>query len=247
MSARARKTTGLAYAAMLAAALASCDGGGGGKDPEATGAKPDAAGPPPAPEADAGAGGAPGPDAEAPPVEEASQALRTAGRMRVEQIRRSLETITGGLRWEEDFGQGPTDMLRILGPTMGEPDYLLVTEENLEPSLIIAKFMQDASHRVCTRWLDRDAAADAGERTFVHHAEAWTSTAAADVDASLRGLMLRFFARYLPPDGSGDAAIADLRELFVNASSTATAGSEARDGWLAVCIALMTDPEFVVY
>ena len=47
----------------------------------------------------------PTPDA-APPVVVQSTLSRAPGRMTVDQLRRSIEIITGGLVWEEDFGDG---------------------------------------------------------------------------------------------------------------------------------------------
>ena len=230
------------------ALVAACDDGGSKASPPSgeggSGALDDAA-------AGGSSGGAPVPDQgviDHPDTGVVEQGLtRSAGRMQIEQIRRSIEVVTGGLTWTEDFGQGPSRMLDVLGPTMGEPDYLLVTEENLEPSLIVAKFMQDASHRVCTRWVAAEQEKAAAERTLVRHGAAFDSRDPADVTAALRGLELRFFARFLPDDGSQDAAVAPLKELFDTAAATSVPGREARDGWLAVCIALMTDPEFVVY
>lgn len=173
------------------------------------------------------------------------QALqRTVGRVTIEQLARSIPVITGGIRWIEDFGSGPVDMLEILGPTLGVPDYVLVTEENLEPTIIVAKFLQDASHRICTRWIEQDRGRPQGERTFVRHAD-WESLAEPDVNATLRALQFRFFSKHVPEDQ--DAPIADLRELFLTAANTSAPGNAARDGWLAVCIALMTDPELVLY
>ena len=67
---------------------------------------------------------------------------RQVHRMTVAQLARSIPVITGGIAWIEDFGEGPIDMLQILSSTLGAPDYLLVTEENLDPSLILAKFVQ---------------------------------------------------------------------------------------------------------
>lgn len=169
---------------------------------------------------------------------------RIPTRMTVEQLARSIPIITGGIAWVEDFGDGPIDLLTILAPTLGAPDYLLVTEENLEPSLIIAKFMQDAAGRVCTKWVARDLNAPVDERTLVTH-EDWKSTDGALVKANLRRLQLRFFTRWVAEDD--DAPIADLYELFVTASATAPTGSEAHDGWLGVCLAMMTDPAMLVY
>jgi hypothetical protein len=215
---------------------AGCDDGGNGATP----ATPDAAA---AGGAGGGAGGMGGGQPPHPDMGVAEQGLnRTVGRMTIEQLARSIPVVTGGLRWTEDFGQGPVDMLEVLAPTLGAPDYLLVTEENLEPSIIVAKFLQDASHRICVRWIAEDRQKPLAERTFVRH-EDWESLDPADVNTTLRALKLRFFARKV----EDDEQIRPLRELFQNASSTAAPGNGARDGWLAVCIALMTDPEFILY
>jgi hypothetical protein len=164
--------------------------------------------------------------------------------MSIEQIARSIPIVTNGIAWTEDFGGGPVDMLAVLAPTLGAPDYLLVTEENLEPSLIIAKFMQDASHRICTRWVERDKSLPSAERTLIAH-PVWGSLVESDVKTSLRALKLRFLSNYSAP--GNDTGIADLYGLFVAASAAAPKAYRADDGWLAVCLALMTDPEFVLY
>lgn len=169
---------------------------------------------------------------------------RSVHRMTVDQLAASLPVITHGLDWSEDFGAGPQDMLQALAATLGAPDYVLVVEENLEASLIIAKFMQDAANRVCAKWMVRDRELPEAERTLIAHAD-WDSLDEADVKHSLRKLELRFFSRWVADDD--DAAIADLYELFVAASSAAPAGKEADDGWLGVCMAMMTDPEMVLY
>jgi hypothetical protein len=178
-----------------------------------------------------------GPDSASPPG-------RAVHRMTIEQLARSIPVITGGIAWVEDFGQGPVDILAILSGTLGAPDYRLVVSENLEPSLVIAKFMQDASQRICAQWVTRDRALAAGQRTLTVHDD-WASTAEVDVKRSLRALELRFFARRVAD--SDDAPIADLYELFTESAAAAPAGKAADDGWLGVCIALMTDPEFVLY
>ena len=177
-------------------------------------------------------------------VVESEQVGRSVGRMTIDQLARSIPIITDGIRWTEDFGSGPVDMMTILAPTMGAPDYRNITVENLEPTLIIAKFMRDASNRICTEWVARDQERAVGERSLVRHA-VWDSLDEAEVKATIKALQFRFFARLIPDDD--DAPIAALYDLFRTASSTALEGHEAVDGWTAVCIALMTDPEFVLY
>lgn len=179
------------------------------------------------------------------PTEPAPEpAERQPTRMTVQQIARSIPVVTGGIEWIEDFGQGPVNILATLAATLGAPDYKLRTEENMEPSLIIAKFMQDAAGRICVRWVDKELTAPLAERTLIGH-DPRESLDPAQVKDNLRRLQLRFFSRYVAPDD--DDTIADLVELFDTASSGASAGKGAQDGWLAVCLALMTDPEFVIY
>jgi hypothetical protein len=81
---------------------------------------------------------------------------RPSRRMSLKQLAQSIPTLTKGIRWTEDFGQGEVDLLNLLAPTFGAPDYLIVTEENLEPNLLIAKFMSDASKRICQKLVDRE-------------------------------------------------------------------------------------------
>lgn len=234
--------------ALLALLTSACGDSGGGARAGSGDAAPgrtDAAAPgPPDASQTPDAGPAPHPDLGLA----ATPLVRTPGRMRIDQIRRSLEVITGGLTWTEDFGQGETRMLDALGATLGEPDYLLVTEENLEPSLIVAKFMQDAAHRVCTRWVPAELARRPEERTLIRHDGPADSLEPAQVRSALRTLLLRFFARAVPEArAADDETIGALYELFNNAASTAAEGRAAQDGWLAVCIGLMTDPEFTIY
>lgn len=188
-----------------------------------------------------GMGGEGGAGGEQPPVAGLDRAV---GRMTIEQLARSIPIVTDGLSWTEDFGQGPVNMLDVLAPTLGSPDYLRVTEENLEPTLIIAKFLQDASQRICLRWVERDGNQPVDARSLVTH-EDWASTDEALVRENLRRLQLRFYARQI--EAADDPALDPLYQLFVDASSTAPPARAARDGWLAVCIAMMTDPEFVLY
>ncbi|MCB9544398.1 MAG: hypothetical protein H6706_00720 [Myxococcales bacterium] len=227
------------YVLALALGLFGCDdGGGGGGSPAPTpdmgglGGEGGGAG-----GEGGGAGGAGGGQVEQP-------LARSPGRMAIAQLARSIPVVTDGIRWTEDFGAGPTDMLEVLAPTLGAPDYLRVTQENLEPTLIVAKFVQDAAFRICGQWAQRDRAAAAGERSLVRDGD-WDSLDEAHAKANLRALQLRFYARQVADDD--DAPIADLYELFENASSTAPAGRGALDGWTAVCIAMMTDPEFILY
>lgn len=60
------------------------------------------------------------------------------------QLRRSVDAALG-TKWTEDG----VDLLYALGPTLGDPDYEEITEENLDPSPLYVKFMEDLSNAVC--------------------------------------------------------------------------------------------------
>jgi len=186
-------------------------------------------------------------DVTGPDVDEGPPA-RQHRRMTIDQIRSSVATVTGGMVWTEVINGVSTDMLAALGPTMGAPDYLLVTEENLEPTLVVTKFMADMSKRLCPTWAVADRDKPLAERTFVSTQENWFSIAEPDVRANLRRLEARFFGRWLPEDGSGDAAVDDAYTMFVAAGEGAPDDpTRAFNGWMAVCIAYFTDPDFVAY
>ena len=209
-----------------------------------------------------GLGGGGGAEAGAePPVAPLPPPARAPRRLTVEQLTRAIPVLTGGVRWVEDFGQGPVDMLTFLAPTLGAPDYRGVTEELLEPTLLISKFVQDGAQRVCEAWVARDAAAPAAERSLVRHddaARAWGDLDPVAVRANISRLLLRFFAyeaRLELP--GGDPRVEALYALFDAVAQTAPAEAApaggagargpARDAWLATCLALMTDPELLMY
>jgi hypothetical protein len=169
---------------------------------------------------------------------------RHVRRVSVEQLQRSIPIVTGGLIWEEDFGDGTMDMLELLKPTLGAPDYLIVTEEILEPSLIVAKFMLDAAQRICPRWIMGDKEASMEERTLVFSAD-WHSLDPEDIQTNLRRLQLRFYGRHVP--STDESANEALFQLFNDATKGASGETAAERGWLAVCIAMFTSPDFILY
>lgn len=168
---------------------------------------------------------------------------RDARRLTVQQLAQSIPVLTGGIEWVEDFGQGPVNMLELLGGALGDPDYLLVTTESLEPNLMIAKFVEDAAGRICLDWVDAEFQRAESERTMIQHADTG-SLEQSDIRGTIDWLQLRFFGRMPADDNPTTDA---LYSLFESASSAAAPGQAARDGWLAVCLAVMTDPGFIVY
>ena len=84
---------------------------------------------------------------------------------------------------------------------------------------------------------------------FVDKADTATS-APAKVNDNLRYLKLRFHGVKIDP--ADDTEIAPLRKLFTDVTNASAAGgtvdsTDTKEGWRAVCVALVMAPEFHFY
>lgn len=173
-------------------------------------------------------------------------------RLSVEQLRRSLPVVMGNdengtpITWMIGTKKGLDDN----ADTLGEADYIDTTQDNLEPSPLYLKFMDDAARDVCNRALTADLAkTDKSTRTILVEVES-TDTTAAAVDANLRYLELRFWGVKVAADDT--KSVAPLHSLFDTAVNAASGGktptqANVEEGWRAVCVALVTAPEFHIY
>ncbi|HEY0882365.1 MAG TPA: hypothetical protein VGD87_12570, partial [Archangium sp.] len=134
----------------------------------------------------------------------------------------------------------------------GEPDYINVVDENLEASTLYQKFMGDMARDGCTRTANADGALAQNNRVlmrFVGLTDTVTSNRAG-VDSNLRYLKLRFHGVKVAPTDT--ASLDKLRTVFDSAvrgvagTNTPTA-AHVKEGWRAVCVALITAPEYHLY
>jgi hypothetical protein len=191
-----------------------------------------------------------------PPLDHPTGAGLSASprRMSADQWRASLPVIFGNgvdgkpITWVVAPNKPALDV-PTTSAAFGEPDYLTTTAEDLEPSVLYAKFTDDAARSVCFQVRDADLArTDAKTRVLVREAS-FVDTVASNptaVNANLRYLKLRFHGVRV----TEDAALEGLRKVFTasRAGSTATTPEQqGADGWLGVCVALVTAPEFHVY
>ena len=114
-------------------------------------------------------------------------------RLEVEHLRQSIPRLFGGIQWQD---RNENSMWDVLSRTLGEADYVEVTENNVEATPLFAKFMDDMAAQVCSKALDRDAqTAEAEQRLVLRHA---------DVKANLRFLRLKLHGVMV--DADNDAA-----------------------------------------
>lgn len=169
-------------------------------------------------------------------------------RLSVRQLAQSLPVVLGGNTWMVGSANG----FNSRSATLGEPDYLGTVDENLEASTLYQKFMADAARDGCTRAANADAALAANTRVLmrmVSLTDTVTGNASA-VDANLRYLKLRFHGVKIAT--SDTTSVAGLRTVFSDAvRGAAGTGSptaaHVKEGWRAVCVALLTAPEYHLY
>jgi hypothetical protein len=179
-------------------------------------------------------------------VDQSSQPQsRNARRVSIEMLRRSFPVVFGNdlsgqpITWTIGGRSGFDAYSRALG----EPDYADVVDENLDPSPLYLKFMDDAARDGCNKVLAADfGRSDPAQRALLRYASL-TDAQPDAVNANLRYLRLRFHGLHVAD--SDDAPIAGLRQLLTD--SMAASGGPVKDGWRAVCVALVTAPEFSLY
>lgn len=176
-----------------------------------------------------------------PPVPEAPS--RERRRMDLDQLDSTIRSVTGGIGWTETRGSREINLFEDLAQTLGKPDYLQITDEDLEPSAMFQKFMDDASRSVCLALMEAEASRPSAERVFfVHAAPTDRLTDAPDkVVANLQYLLLRFHGRKLTPDA---AELEPWRWLMQSAEHVTDQQAEV---WRTLCVGLMTHPDFYTY
>lgn len=182
---------------------------------------------------------------------------RPRRRMNVDQLSDAVRRVSGGIGWTDNRGQ---DIFENLSATLGKPDYIQRTTEELEPTVLFQKFLDDAARDVCSRMLSADLAswereraiasgeaeADPAdpvpERILLRHVgpEDTIADAPDAVDANLRHLVAWFHNREVTDEGS-------LSHLKWLVESAAFVTGEPTQSWLGVCGVLFTHPDFYTY
>lgn len=177
------------------------------------------------------------------PLASDAMAGRSWRRMNIDQLKASIEAVTGGIGWTEVQDGEEVDLFVALDGTMGKPDFLSATEEDLVPGLLFQKFLEDAATSACTRLMEVEPGRAAADRALLVAAELEDTpdTAPAAIEANLAAALLRFHGRAVSP---GDPALAPWIRLVD--------GVYALDGdmsaaWRAVCVGLITHPDFYRY
>ena len=187
--------------------------------------------------------GAATPVALSPAPVEPEAPYRERRRMDLDQLDAALRGVTGGIGWTETRGGREVNLFEDLASTLGKPDFLQITEEDLEPSAMFQKFLDDAARSACARLMSEDPTRATEARTFFVRAEPEASLAEAPerVVANLQYLLLRFHGRAVGPDAP------ELEPWLWLMRSAAHVTTEQPTVWRTLCVGLLTHPDFYTY
>ncbi|HIA02031.1 MAG TPA: hypothetical protein EYN06_05735 [Myxococcales bacterium] len=172
-------------------------------------------------------------------VEEAP--LRNRRRMDIDQLDRSIQRVTGGIAWT--LGNKKINQFGALAQTLGKPNFLDLTREDLDPSALFQKFLDDAARSVCAELVVHETEVVSSERVLMVHVspqDTWESNPAG-VNKNLAYLLLRYHGRKVEVDA---AEMEQWRWLFRSAQLVA---KQPVTAWRTVCVGLMTHPYFYTY
>ncbi|MCK6574833.1 hypothetical protein L6V77_27495 [Myxococcota bacterium] len=174
------------------------------------------------------------------PVDPDAPPTRPRRRMDIDQLDRAIRRVTGGIGWTEVRNGVEVNLFTELSATLGKADFVQITVDNLETSAIFQKFLGDAARSVCERRLQADLAAPADqERLLLPVAPGDLDPAG--IDAHLVALRRTYHGVGMSPESPEMESWRWLYQSVLHVS-----GEPAR-GWNAVCVALLTHPDFYLY
>ena len=174
------------------------------------------------------------------PVDPLAAPTRPRKRMDIDQLDRAIRQVTGGLGWTEVRNGVEVNLFTELSATLGKADFVQVTVDNLETSAIFQKFLGDAARSVCERRLQADRALPSPEERLLLPTEP-APLDAAGIDVHLIHLRQAFHGVRMTPESPEMESWRWLHQSVVHVSE------DPDRAWNAVCVALLTHPDFYLY
>jgi hypothetical protein len=173
----------------------------------------------------------PSADTEAP-------AGRRLKRMSAEQFHASLEVATGQ-RWP-DFERHAR--------TMGRPDLVEVTEEDLRLSVAFDKLVGDAARYACHAAVEADRAGGDEAPVILRHVDLAEDDPEARLE-NLRYLLLRFHGKRITDEADSRlGSWLPILEAPIEIEDAETSEQDLRAlRWEALCVGLVTHVDFLTY
>ena len=162
--------------------------------------------------------------------------------MNLDQLDASMRLLMGGLQWSEVRGGVEVNLFEVFAETLGKPDFIESTDEDLSPSSLFLKFLNDAANQLCQARIEADLSAEGEPRLLIlAGADETIQSAPEAIEENLSALLLRFHGHALSPE---DPLFRHWRWLYESAEFVSGTPLVA---WRSVCVALFTHPDFYSY
>ncbi len=163
---------------------------------------------------------------------------RQRKRMNIDQLDAALQKASGGIGWMI----GTKNQFAVLAATLGKPDFIDTTQEDLTISTLFEKFLGDAAVHICAKLVAADAKAVKADRVYFVKSDpnAIATKDAAAVSNNLAYLLLRWHGRTV---AASAPEVSQWQFLLASAQKVSTPA----EGWQAVCMALIAHPNFFTY
>jgi hypothetical protein len=174
------------------------------------------------------------------PVAKAGQ--RSRRRLDLDQLQASLKQVTG-MAWTVERDGQDFNRFDELSETLGKPDFDGITHEELAPTTMFQRFLDEAALSNCNKLMENEQKSSQSDRMFFVHADwndDWASSPSR-ISANLQSLLLRYHGRDYAVDASG---FKGWLALYQQAESVADTSLTA---WNTVCVGLVTHPDFYTF
>lgn len=178
---------------------------------------------------------------------------RPRRRMDIDQLDMAIQQATGQA-WTQTSGGKEVNQFQALAQTLGKPDFIETTQEDLSASTLFQKFLDEAARTTCDRLTAKEKAGFAdGSLTsdtppilfrYATPSDTYSGAEAAKIDKNLAYLLLRFHGAHVAPE---DPAMEPWRWLFQSALHVSPDPKDATVAWRTVCVGLIVHPAFYTY
>jgi len=161
---------------------------------------------------------------------------RALKRMSVAQTRTAMEQLSGGIEWAD----GSAVLWESYAATLGVADHQTRLRDNLDPSIMYQKFLDDAAVQTCTAWVAGEADGTRTPRGFFLA----TEPDAADA-TGVRANLVRLRQLVHAEESSDTDPVVDGLQVVFDTVLRRTSDPVA--AWTTVCVGLFTHPDFFTY
>ena len=145
-----------------------------------------------------------------------------------------MKRVSGGVEWKS----GNQKLWDKYSSTLGVPDYQQSVTEDLSPSIMFQKFLDDAAVHTCKNWIDLEYSGD--QRLFFSQIEPEEDDPS-KIRSNLDALRQRIHGRSSDPNAPIIDSFVELHQLVIQRTSN------PKSAWETVCVGFFTHPDFFIY